>query len=114
MRFHQYFITIVVKADSFNLQESDPMRIDLQMLSQQETEFEKTASMHWKVFWNVYCIVENKKWHYVSIKTIVLQTNTNRENFITLLEFQAKTYEHLRSFMDKCLVMLSILKGHSE
>ena len=64
---HEY---AMLRADSFALQESDPnMRIDVQILKQQETQYEnnKYASS------NVYCIMKNKELHYVEYTSKLIQ-----------------------------------------
>ena len=100
---NEYHKTAMLRADPFALQELDPnVRIDVQILNQQETEYENNKYALESI---VECIL------YCGKQGIALRghrddatadCSTNRGNFIALLEFRAKTDELLKSFMDKC------------
>ena len=98
---NEYHKTAMLRADSFALQELDPnMRIDVQILNQQETEYENNKYALESI---VECILYCGKQGIALLghrDDATADCSTNRGNFIALLEFRSKTDERLKSFMD--------------
>ena len=98
----------MLRADSFALQESDPnMRIDVQILNQQETEYKYALES----IIDCILIVENKELHYVGIETMLLQT-VAQIVVISLhcWNFELKPMNVLNRSWINALVMLSTLQ----
>ena len=108
---NEHLETAMLRADSFALQESDSnMRIDVQMLNQQETESENNKHALESIVESIlYCVKQGIALRGHRDDTTA-DCSTNHGNFIALLELELKPMNFFDRLWINALVMLSILQ----